>query len=128
PRSRDQAGNDALSDPVYPTEQFKDARFPSLTLALLARQFGHQPGEGFADPRYLRGISHNIGYYVSRAGAAAHRVDESGQKHFYDSERAIIDAHPTVAGLYLSVAHVGHGIMSSPAAGEIAACKVLGLP
>jgi glycine/D-amino acid oxidase-like deaminating enzyme len=28
----------------------------------------------------------------------------------------------------MSVAHVGHGIMGSPAAGEIMACKLLGMP
>jgi glycine/D-amino acid oxidase-like deaminating enzyme len=94
---------------------------------LLARQFGHETG-GFADGRYLRGISHNIGYYVYRDATAAYRSDAAGIKHPYDSERAILDAFPSVEGLLLSVGHVGHGIMSSPGAGEIIACKVLGLP
>lgn len=122
------AAHDAIIDPLYPVEQLKDPRFPSITLMLLARQFGHGPGEGFGDTRYLRGISHNIGYYVFRSGDVAYSTDDSGTKRPYDSERAIIDAHPDVAGLYLSVAHVGHGIMSSPAAAEIVACKVLGQP
>jgi glycine/D-amino acid oxidase-like deaminating enzyme len=118
------AAHDATIDPIYPSGQLKDPRFPSITLALLARQFGHRDGVGFADTRYLRGISHNIGYYVYRDGTAAHRADGSP----YDSERAILDAWPGIDGLFLSVAHVGHGIMSSPAAGEIMATKVLGLP
>ena len=116
--------HDAIIEPLYPVEQLKDPRFPSITLALLARQFGHRDGEGFADTHYLRGISHNIGYYVYRDGTAAHGADGSP----YDSERAILDAWPGVEGLFVSVAHVGHGIMSSPAAGEIIASEVLGLP
>jgi hypothetical protein len=116
----------ALSGPVYPVE--KDRRFPSLTLLLLARQFGHAEGEGFADPRYLRSLHHNAGYYVYRNEEAAYRMDAHGLKQPYESERAIIDMHPDVDGLVLSIAHAGHGIMSSPASGEIAACKVLGLP
>lgn len=122
------AARDAILDPIYPVEQLKDPRFPSITLALLARQFGHAAGMGFADPRYLRGISHNIGYYVYRDESAAYRTDADGAQRPYDSERAIIDACPHVEGLFLSVAHVGHGIMSSPAAGEILASKVLGQP
>jgi glycine/D-amino acid oxidase-like deaminating enzyme len=43
-----------------------------------------------------------------------------------DSQRAIIDAYPGIDGLFLSIAHVGHGIMSAPAAGEILASHVLG--
>ncbi|HEX2622311.1 MAG TPA: FAD-binding oxidoreductase, partial [Phototrophicaceae bacterium] len=120
--------HDALREPVDRIDQLKDARFPSLTLALMARQFGHQEGEGFGDSRYLRGMHHNIGYYVSRDSSVAYRVDEQGEPHGYDSERAIMDAVPGIDGLFVSVAHVGHGIMSSPAAGEIIACKVLGLP
>jgi glycine/D-amino acid oxidase-like deaminating enzyme len=122
------SAGDAIIDPVYPVERLKDPRFPSITLALLARQFGHQAGEGFADMRYLRGISHNIGYYVYRDESAAYRRSDDGTHHPYDSERAIIDAWPDVEGLYVSIAHVGHGIMSSPATGEILACRVLGLP
>jgi glycine/D-amino acid oxidase-like deaminating enzyme len=120
--------HDAILEPVYPAAQLKDPRFPSLALMLLTRQFGHEDGEGFADPRYLRGISHNIGYYVYRDETAAYRTDADGARHPYDSERAIIDAHPEVDGLFVSIAHAGHGIMSSPAAGEILAGKVLGLP
>ncbi len=119
---------DALRDPVYPAARLKDPRFPSLTLALLARQFGHADGEGFADSRYLRGISHNIGYYVFRDETAAYRVEPNGAHRAYDSERAIIDAYPGIDGLFVSIAHVGHGIMTSPAAGEILARKLLGLP
>jgi glycine/D-amino acid oxidase-like deaminating enzyme len=120
--------HDALIDPLYPVAQLKDPRFPSMALMLLARQFGHKDGGGFSDGRYLRGISHNIGYYVYRDESTAYNTDAQGKKRPYDSERAIIDAHPQVEGLFLSIAHVGHGIMSSPAAGEILASRVLGLP
>jgi glycine/D-amino acid oxidase-like deaminating enzyme len=122
------AARDAMIDPLYPASPLKDPRFPSIALTLLARQFGHEAGQGFADPRYLRRISHNIGYYVYRDESCACRTDADGTKQPYDSERAIIDAWPGIAGLFLSIAHVGHGIMSSPAAGEIVASKVLGLP
>jgi glycine/D-amino acid oxidase-like deaminating enzyme len=120
--------HDAIIDPVYPPAQLKDPRFPSMVVMLLARQFGHQDGEGFADPRYMRGISHNIGYYVYRDESTAYRTEPDGTRRPYDSERAIIDSHPDVDGLFLSVAHVGHGIMTSPAAGEILASKVLRQP
>ncbi|NWG15675.1 MAG: FAD-binding oxidoreductase [Chloroflexi bacterium] len=113
-----------LAAPEQPAESFNDARFPSLTLALLARQFGHRDGVGFADPRYLRDISHRAGYYVCRSNAYTTLPD--GTRQPYESQRAIIDAWPGVYGLFLSVAHVGHGVMSSPAAGEILAAKVLG--
>ena len=93
---------------------------------LLARQFGHD-GDGFGDPRYLRNLSHNIGYYVYRDHTAAYRTNADGTTQPYESERAIMDVHPEVDGLVLSVAHVGHGIMTSPAAGEIVASHVLGL-
>jgi glycine/D-amino acid oxidase-like deaminating enzyme len=122
------SAHDAIVDPLYPVEQLKDPRFPSITLALLARQFGHSVGQGFADTRYLRGISHNVGYYVYRDESTAYREDANGSKRSYDSERAIIDVIPEVDGLFVSVAHVGHGIMSSPGAGEILASKVLGYP
>jgi glycine/D-amino acid oxidase-like deaminating enzyme len=107
-------------------DAFKDPRFPSLTLALLARQFGYAPGEGFADPRYLRGLWHRAGYYVYRTNA--YRTLPDGTRQPYESQRAIIDRHPAVEGLFLSVAHVGHGIMSAPAGGEILAARLLGLP
>jgi len=123
-RPPDHPPADHLTDPVWPVERAKDPRFPSITLALLAHQFGHAEGYGFADPRYLRGIHHRVGYYVSRDEQAAHTPD--GRP--YDSQRAIIDRWPEIEGLILSVAHVGHGIMSSPAAGEIAAAHLLGLP
>lgn len=118
--------SDALIDPVWPVEQFRDPRFPSLTLALMARQFGHGAGEGFADPCYMRGIAHRAGYYVYRDNAYMTAADGTQQQ--YDSQRAIIDTWPGLDGLFLSVAHVGHGIMSAPAAGEILASKVLGQP
>lgn len=120
------AVKDYLVDPVYPVEALKDPRFPSVTLAILARQFGHADGEGFAHPRYLRGIDHRVNYYVFRE--QAYFTDAAGGKHPYASQRAIIDAWREIEGLYVSIAHVGHGIMSSPAAGEIIAAKVLGLP
>jgi hypothetical protein len=122
------SARDAILEPVYPVSQLKDPRFPSMALLLLARQFGHQDGAGFADSRYLRNLSHNIGYYVYRDQTTAYRTHPDGTRQPYDSERAIIDAHPEVGGLYLSVAHVGHGIMSAPSAGEILASRVLGLP
>jgi glycine/D-amino acid oxidase-like deaminating enzyme len=120
--------DDALALAVDPVESLKDPRFPSITLALMARQFGHAQGEGFNDPRYLRSLYHNAGYYVYRSADAAYRLNPDGSREPYESERAILDAHPDVPGLYLSVAHSGHGIMSSPAAGEIIARKVLDIP
>ena len=118
----------ALQTPVERETALKDPRFPSITLALLARQFGHVEGQGFADPRYLKGLSHNIGYYVYRDGSAAFKYAADGTAQPYESERAIIDRWPGVDGLFVSVAHVGHGIMSSPAAGEIVASLVLDQP
>ncbi len=117
---------DALIDPIWPVEQLRDPRFPSLTLSLMAKQFGHKPGEGFADPRYLRGIYHRAGYYVYRDNAYLTLPD--GTTEPYDSQRAIIDAWPEIDGLFLSIAHVGHGIMSAPAAGEILASRILKQP
>lgn len=125
---RSNAHDDALIVPLDSLSPLKDSRFPSITLALLARQFGHQSGEGFADTRYLRGISHNIGYYVYRDASTAYQLQDDGQIQPYDSERAIIDHWPSIDGLFVSIAHVGHGIMSSPAAGEILAHRLLGLP
>jgi len=116
---------DALREPYYPLDNLKDSRFPSMTLALLARQFGHKAGEGFADPRYLRGIRHHIGYYVYRDDSNAYVKLPDGSPKPYHSERAILDEHPGVSGLFLSIAHVGHGIMTSPASGEIMAAKIL---
>jgi glycine/D-amino acid oxidase-like deaminating enzyme len=115
-----------LVDPVFPLDPLRDPRFPSITLLMLARQFGHADGEGFVNPGYLRGIQHNIGYYVSRSSDVAYRETETGERIPYESERAIIDAMPGIEGLFVSIAHVGHGIMSSPAAGEIIAARVLG--
>lgn len=120
--------NHALLEPLYPIRQLKDPRFPSIVLYGLARQFGFAPGEGFANPRYLQGISHNIGYYVYRNGDVAYREDETGAKHPYESERALLDKVAAINGLFVSVAHVGHGIMTSPASGEIIACKILQQP
>ena len=117
---------DALREPIYPAENLKDPRFPSIALLVLARQFGHDWDEGFNDGRYLRNLHHNIGYYVYRDGTAACVTDEAGNCQPYESQRAIIDAHPDVDGLFLSIAHVGHGIMTSPASGEIAAQHILG--
>ncbi len=120
--------DDAIESPVANLDALKDPRFPSITLALLARQFGDLPGNGFADGRYMRSIYHNIGYYVYRDATTAYRTNADGSRTPYESERAILDAHPDVAGLFLSIAHVGHGVMSAPAAGEIIAAKVLGQP
>jgi glycine/D-amino acid oxidase-like deaminating enzyme len=110
-------------EPLEDVNAAKDPRFPSLVLALLARQFGHAGG-GFADTRYLRGIDHRAGHYVYRANA--YRTLPDGTRVPYHSQRAIIDRWDGIDGLFLSVAHVGHGIMSAPAAGEILAARVLG--
>ncbi|MBL8161431.1 MAG: FAD-binding oxidoreductase [Anaerolineae bacterium] len=118
--------DDALINPVWPVDTLRDPRFPSLTLSLLARQFGHKPGEGFGDPRYLRGIFHRAGYYVYRDNA--YITTPKGRRQGYASQRAIIDAWPGIDGLFLTVAHVGHGIMSAPAAGEILASRLVGQP
>lgn len=118
---------EALETPVYPVDRWKDPRMPSVTLMLLAKQFGHQRG-GFASPNYLRGLDHRAGYYVYRDATNAFKLAADGVPRAYDSQRAILDAHPDVSGLFLSVAHVGHGIMSAPAAGEIVAARVLGRP
>jgi glycine/D-amino acid oxidase-like deaminating enzyme len=120
--------DDAIESPVANLDALKDPRFPSITLALLARQFGDAPGKGFADGRYMRSIYHNIGYYVYRDATTAYRTNADGSRTPYESERAILDAHPDVPGLFLSIAHVGHGVMSAPAGGEIIAAKVLGQP
>lgn len=117
-----------LATPLYPADRWRDPRMPSMTLMLLAKQFGHAPGKGFGSPAYLRGIAHRAGYYVYRDERCAHVVTQDGARRPYDSQRAILDAHPEVAGLFLSVAHVGHGIMSAPAAGEIVAARILGRP
>ncbi|MCC7446372.1 MAG: FAD-binding oxidoreductase [Anaerolineae bacterium] len=118
--------SDALIDPVWPVTLGKDPRFPSMVLALLARHFGYKAGDGFAHPRYLSGIDHRAGYYVYRAHAYTTAAD--GATVPYESQRAIIDSWSGIDGLHLSVAHVGHGVMSSPAGGEIVAAKVLGKP
>ncbi|MBK8022911.1 MAG: FAD-binding oxidoreductase [Chloroflexi bacterium] len=120
--------HDAVRLPSDKLNRLKDPRFPSLTLAVLARQFRHGEGEGFNDPKYLRGLYHNIGYYVHRDETAAYIPNPDGSRTPYDSERAIICPHPEIAGLILSVAHVGHGVMTAPAAGELAAAHALGLP
>jgi len=118
---------DHRREPIYPPEPLKDPRFPSLVLMLFARQFQHANETGFADSRYLRG-RHNIGYYVYRDETAAYRLDADGTRHPYESERAILDAYPGVEGLFLSIAHSGHGIMGAPSSGEIVAAKVMGQP
>ena len=120
----DEPAREQLIEPVPPA-RCRDPRFPSVTLLLLARQFGHRPGEGFASPRYLRGVDHRVGYYVSRDASNAWR-EENGERVPVASQRAIIDAWPGLKGLVISVAHVGHGIMSAPAGGELAAAHVLG--
>ncbi len=116
-------GVPALETPTQPADAYKDPRFPSITLSLMARQFGHVPGDGFADPRYLRGVAHRAGYYVYRDNAFLSQAD--GTRQPYKSERAILDGWPEVDGLFLSIGHAGHGIMAAPAAGEILAAKVL---
>jgi glycine/D-amino acid oxidase-like deaminating enzyme len=117
---------DHLETPVWPADQAKDPRFPSLTLAVFARQLGEE--SGFADGRWLRGLDHRAGYYVYRDGTAAYTTLADGTRQPYTSQRAIIDRVPGIDGFSVSIAHVGHGIMSAPAAGEIAAAHVLGLP
>jgi glycine/D-amino acid oxidase-like deaminating enzyme len=119
---------DHLIEPVSDKERLKDPRFPSLALKMLARQFNDAPETGFNSPRYLKGLRHNVGYYVTRDHTTAYRTDDKGTMIPYESERAIIDFHPNIKGIVLSVAHVGHGIMTAPAAGEIAACLTLDKP
>jgi len=116
-----------LIDPVYPADVWKDPRFPSITLYLFARLFGDTTG-GFASPQYSRGIDHRAGYYVYRDETAAYEIAADGTHVPYESQRAILDEHPEISGLFLSIAHVGHGIMSSPAAGEVIASKILQQP
>lgn len=125
-RDSSQALTDYLTQPYLNLNELKDPRFPSITLALLARHFGHTT-HGFADSRYLRGVRHNIGYYVYRDATAAYTVAADGSHAPYTSERAILDQHPEVRGLFLSVAHSGHGIMTSAAAGRIVARHALGI-
>jgi glycine/D-amino acid oxidase-like deaminating enzyme len=127
-KADDEPTQDYLIDPIWPVSKCKDMRFPPMVLMLMAKQFGHQTGEGFGDDRYLRGLDHRAGYYVYRDGSVAYQVDANSRKQPYDSQRAIIDNWPELEGLTISVAHVGHGIMSAPAGGEIAASKALGLP
>ncbi len=127
-KSPDEPTCDYLLDPLPSVDTLKDPRFPSMVLLLLARQFQHPPGYGFADSRYLRGLWHNIGYYVYRAPWNTYSIAPDGQKRPYESQRAIIGPWSELSGLFLSVAHVGHGIMSAPAAGEIIAAHVLGHP
>lgn len=125
------AAQNALIEPREPVSQWKDPRFPSLVLHLLHRQFGGPDGSdtgGFAHPNYLRGIDHRAGYYTYRDATSAYITRSDGTHIPYESQRAIIDAVPGVNGLFASVAHVGHGIMSAPAAGEILAARVLGQP
>ena len=108
-------------EPVWPVEKLRDYRFPELTLYLLGKQFRYSAGEGFRDPAYLRRpLRHHVAYYVHREPTVA----EDGER--LHSERAIIDAVPEVEGLFVNVAHGGHGIMTAPAAGEIMAALVLG--
>ncbi|HYO88639.1 MAG TPA: FAD-binding oxidoreductase [Candidatus Limnocylindrales bacterium] len=129
-KSADEQGRAAheLVEPVYPVDRWRDPRLPSMALMLLARQFGHADGSGFASSRYLRGIDHRAGYYVYRDASAAYTLSSRGKRQPYDSQRAILDAHPDIENLFLSIAHVGHGIMSAPAAGEIVAARILGRP
>ena len=87
-------------------------------MELLARQFHHGPGSGFHDPRYLSGVKLNIGYYVHR--------QEMLEGRSLRSERAIID-ETDIKGLFISVAHAGHGIMTAPAAAHIAASHIVGV-
>ena len=106
------SSSDYLVDPL-PLDQVMDPRFPGAVLEVLGNQFGDIFNES-----YLRqGVRLRNGYYVSRA-------PEDGRPN--NSQRAIIDKHPDIEGLYLSVAHVGHGVMSSPASGEMVAAYVLG--
>ncbi|RMF82912.1 MAG: FAD-binding oxidoreductase [Chloroflexi bacterium] len=117
---------DYLEEPVANLNQLKDPRFPSIVLLLMARQFGHSDGNGFDSPNYLRGLVHNIGYYVYRAPHNAYTIDADGTRRPYHSQRAIIGPSGEVDGLFLSVAHVGHGIMAAPASGEMMAAHILG--
>lgn len=107
-----------LVDPAKPAGSYKDLWFPSVELDMLKRQFGYHDGHGFGDPRYLRGITHNAGFYV-------YRYESRGDERIR-SERAIIDK-TDIVGLVACIAHAGHGIMTAPAAGHIAAAHVVGV-
>ncbi len=112
---------DYLVDPVS-LDRVKDERFPPATLDALKIQFG----DIFTSNHYLRGVKHQAGYYVYRSPENTYTTANDGSKKPYVSERAIIDAYPGIDGLFLSVAHVGHGVMASAASGEIIAAHVLG--
>lgn len=112
---------DYLIAPVQ-LEKVKDKRFPSVALDVLEKQFG----KIFTDPRYMQGLKHQTGYYVYRSPENAYETQPDGSKKPYTSQRAIIDAWPGIEGLFLSVSHVGHGVMASAASGEIVAAHVLG--
>lgn len=110
----------SMIDPVWPVEKMKDSRFPPVVLDLLARQF-KQKNDGFSDLRYRKGLKHQAGYFVTREYSSS---ENNSLNH--ESEYAIIDAWPEIQGLFLSVAHGGYGIMTSPASGMIIASIVLG--
>lgn len=115
---------DYLVNPV-PYDRVKDQRFPQVTLDGLKRRFGKL----FNSNDYLvslRDVKHQAGYYVYRSPENTFITTKEGSKKPYVSERAIIDAWPGIDGLFLSVAHVGHGVMASAASGEIVAAHVLG--
>ncbi len=111
-----------------PPGALTDLRHPEVTLRLLSRQFGHTAGNGFSHPGYLTHPRPATGYYVYRAPLTTYQTDQQGNRRYYDSERPILDAYPGIDGLFLSVAHAGHGVMDSPASGEIVASYVLGQP
>lgn len=117
---------DHLVTPIFPTTLVQDPRHPGATLELLSRQFHDKNGKGFSNPGYLARVHQSTGYYVYRSDEAAYATLPDGTRKPYNSERAIIEAWPEISGLYLSVAHVGHGVMASAEAGRIIAAYVVG--
>lgn len=107
------------ADEPPPLHQVEDEALPPAALEQLRRQFHHPVGSGFGDRRYLnsKGLSRHIGYYGYR------RENHNGSP--FRSEREIID-ETEIPGLYVHAAKAGHGIMTLPAGGHIAASLVLG--
>ena len=71
-------------------------------------------GEPFLEAIFQRELGMSIAGYI-------------GQVRIHNAKR-IVAKNPALDGLFLSVAHVGHGIMAAPSAGEILAARVLKLP
>src|SRR5258706_1664169 len=111
-----------LTEPL-PKYKVKDPIVPGMVLDALNGLFG----DIFSEDKYLRGggVDLRVDYYVSRSPENSYK-DENSVRIPIDSQRAIVDKYPGLEGLYLSISHVGHGVMASAASGEIVAAHVLG--